>query len=185
MTLYKHAALQMGIALLVFTLWAAADSWYLLTGLAIASALAIITALLAGITLASIVHEWSHFAGARFSNSSYTIPKKTGTFVYDFDFDKNSLRQFNIMSCAGQIGSWATVIALLLLIPMDSSGRVMLVAGAVGSAVFAAMVEWPVLLRTQKSGKPLEELSKIDQQVLKRSGIGASASVLAIWLLFA
>lgn len=185
MTLYKHAALQMGIALLVFTLWAAADSWYLLTGLAIANVLAMIVALLAGITLASVVHEWSHFAGAKFSGSSYTIPEKIGTFVYDFDFENNSLRQFNIMSCAGQIGSWATVIAVLMLIPMDNNGRIMLLAGAAGSAVFAAIVEWPVLLRTQKSGQPLAELSKIDAQVLKRSGIGATASVLAIWLLFA
>ncbi len=183
--LYKHAALHIGIALLVFTMWAAADSWYLLTGLAIANALAVITALLAGVTITSVVHEWSHFAGARFSNSSYSIPKKFGTFVYDFDFEKNSLRQFNIMSCAGQVGSWATVIALLMLIPMDNSSRIMLVAGAVGSAVFGAIVEWPVLLRTQQSGQPLQELSKINRQVLKRSGIGATASVLAIWLLFA
>jgi hypothetical protein len=166
-------------------MWAAADSWYLLTGLAIANALAMITALLAGFTLASVIHEWSHFAGARFSNSSYTIPKKFGNFVFTFDFEKNSLRQFNIMSCAGQIGSWATVLVLLLLIPMDNSGRVLLVASAAGSAVFAAIVEWPVLLRTRHSGEPLQELSKINGQVLKRSGIYATASVLAIWLLFA
>ena len=185
MTQYKHASLHAGIALISFTLWTAADSWYLLTGLAIASGLAVVTGALAGLVVSTVVHEWSHFAGVVLSGSAYKIPKKYGLFVYDFDFKNNSVRQFNIMSLAGQAGSWAAVIALSLLIPLDNPGRLMLVCGAVGAAVYGGVIEWPVIRRTQRSGKPLEELSKIDASVLNRGAIWGLGSGLGLWLLLA
>lgn len=185
MTLGKHASLQIGIALIGFTLWTAADSWYLLTGLAIANGLAVVTAALAGVLVSTVVHEWSHLAGVVVSGSAYKVPNKFGLFVYDFDFENNSIRQFNIMSLAGQAGSWAAVIALYLLIPLDNPGRVMLVCAAIGSAVFGGVIEWPVIRRTQVSGKPLEELSKIDDNAFKRGATLGLASGLGLWLLLA
>jgi len=181
--IYKHAALQFGIAVIAFTLWAAADSWYLLTELGLANALSVLLAAIAGLAVSTVVHEWSHFAGAIASGSSYSVPKKFGFFVYDFDFEKNSLRQFNLMSLAGQAGSWLTVLTLWYLLPMDNSGRVMLVCGAVGSAIFGGMIEWPVLKRAQISGEPFAELSKIDSAVLKRSAIGGIGGTALLWLL--
>jgi hypothetical protein len=185
MMLFKHAALQFGIALIAFTLWAAADSWYLLTELSIASGLSIVMAAIAGVAVSTVVHEWFHFGGAIASGSAYTIPTKFGFFVYDFDYGKNNLRQFNIMSLAGQAGSWLTVLALWWLIPMDSAGRIMLVCGAAGSAVFGGIIEWPVIRRAQESGDPLAELSKIDAGVLQRSAIGGFGSGLLLWLVAA
>ncbi len=183
MTLGKHAGLQFGLALIGFTLWTAADSWYLLTGLAIANGLAVVTGALAGVLVSTVVHEWSHLAGAVLSGSAYKVPKKPGLFVYDFDFKNNSIRQFTIMSLAGQAGSWVAVIALYVLIPMDNPGRVMLVCAAVGSAVFGGVIEWPVLRRTRASGKPLEELGKIDNNAFKRGAGWGLASGLGLWLL--
>jgi hypothetical protein len=185
MTLSKHASLQFGIALIGFTLWTAADSWYLLTGLPIASGLAVVTGALAGVLVATVVHEWSHLAGAVLGGSAYRVPKKFGLFVYDFDFENNSVRQFTIMSLAGQAGSWAAVIALCWLIPLDNPGRVMLVCAAIGSAVFGGVIEWPVIRRAQLSGKPLEELSKIDGGVFKRGAACGLASGLGLWLILA
>ncbi|MEP5763026.1 MAG: hypothetical protein ABJ308_00460 [Halieaceae bacterium] len=183
MMIFKHAALQFGIALIAFTLWAAADSWYLLTELAIANALSVLLAALAGVALSTVIHEWGHYAGARLSDSAHTIPEKFGLFVYDFDYEKNSLRQFNIMSLAGQLGSWVTVFGLWWLIPMDNSGRLMLVCAAIGSAIFGGMIEWPVLRRSQHSGEPLKELGKIDKTVLKRSAIGGIGGAMLLWIL--
>jgi hypothetical protein len=185
MTLSKHAGLQFGLALIGFTLWTAADSWYLLTGLAIANGLAVVTAALAAVLVSTVVHEWSHLAGAVVSGSAYKVPKKPGLFVYEFDFEKNSVHQFKLMSLAGQAGSWATVIALYVLIPLDNPGRVMLVCAAIGSAVFGGVIEWPVIRRTQVSGKPLEELGKIDNRVFKRGAGWGLTSGLGLWLLLA
>jgi hypothetical protein len=183
MTLYKHAALQIGLALLAFTMWTAADSWYLLTKLPLAEVLSVITAVIAGLTIGTVVHEWGHLAGAHWSSSSYAVAKKFGFFVYDFDFENNTMRQFNLMSLGGQLGSWLTIVALFLLIPMDNSGRVMLVGGAFGGAVFGGIIEWPVLRRAQESREPLQELKKIDRAIFKRSSQYAAISVLAFWLL--
>ena len=185
MMLMKHAALQVGVALVAFTLWAAADSWHLLTGLSIAIALSILLAAIAGAAVSTVIQEWSHFAGALLSGSTYTVPEKLGFFVYSFDFEKNNLRQFNAMSLAGQLGSWVTVFGLWWLIPMDNPGRIMLVCAAVGSAIFGGIVEWPVIRRVQASGDPIAELSKIDGAVLKRGAIGGIGSGLLLWLIAA
>jgi len=182
MPVYRHAAVHFPLALVAFTLWAAADSWYLLTGLGIASVLSIITAIVAGTSVSLVIHEWLHFAGAAASGAAYKIPAKQGLFVFDFNYGENSLRQFNIMSWTGQAGSWLIVAALLLAIPLDNAGRVMLVAAAIGNAVFGAAIEWPVLRRAQASGDPLAELSKIDKDVLMRSFLMGVAAAVLFWL---
>jgi hypothetical protein len=138
-------------------------------------------AVAAGAVLATVVHEWFHLAGARLAGARYRIPEKPGLFVYDYDYAGNSLRQFNVMSVAGQLGSWVTVAALVWLAPADTPGGAMLPSAAVGAAVFAGLIELPPLLRAQTSGDPLGELSKIDAGVLKRSGAGAAAAILLSW----
>ena len=181
MTIYRHAALQFGLALLLFLLWTAADSWYLLTGLVLANSLSVLTAALAGVALATIFHEWSHFAGTVLGGSRYGIPGKPGLFVYEFDFEHNSLRQFNIMSLAGQAGSWLAVLGIFLAIPLDNAGRAMLLASAVGSAVFGGVIEWPVLRRSQRSGKPAEELAGINTRALQVGALSGIAVTLSLW----
>jgi hypothetical protein len=179
--IFKHAAAHLGAALLLFTLWAASDSWYLLTGLSVANALCVVLAVVTGALITTLVHEWAHLLGARLAGAAYRIPGKYGLFVYDFDFEKNNLRQFNAMSLAGQAGSWVTVFAFWSVLPMDTPGRVMLVGGAVASAIFAGLVELPVLKRVQSSGNPLAELSLIDTGVLRRSAAGGLAAGLLVW----
>ena len=66
---------------------------------------------------------------------------------------------------------------------MDTTGRVMLVAGAVASAIFAGMIELPVLRRAQVSGDPMGELAKIDFGVLRRSALGGISGGLLLWYL--
>jgi hypothetical protein len=180
--LFMHALTHFLIAIAVLAAWAAADSWYLLTELALANFLSIATAAVAGVVISTLIHEWFHYAGAKFSGSSYRIPAKRGLFVYDFDFKKSSEAQFNMMSYAGQLGSIASVILLFTLVPADNPGRAMLIAGAIGATLFGGSIEWPVLMRVKQSHQPLQELAKITPAVFKRSLlIGTGGGALA-WL---
>lgn len=181
LNLIKHAGVHFVIGISALSLWAGADAWYLATGLALASFLAFSTAIVAGVVVATLIHEWFHFAGAVFSGSKYRIPRKTGVFVYNFDYENNSVAQFNVMSLAGQLGSWLAVIGLFILVPMDNPGRWMLLAAAIGSAVFGGAIEWPVLLRTRSSGNPLAELGKITPAVFNRSLLIGTGSGLLAW----
>lgn len=168
-----------------FGLFAAADSWSELTGLAIANILAIIAGLLAGAASTTILHEWSHLAGAYVSGADYRVRAKPGVFVFDWDFERNSANKFLTMSRAGTLGSLLAVVLLWLAIPTDTSGRTALLAAAVGSTVYALRIEWPVIRRTQISGNPLAELSRIDASVLRRAGLeGLAAVLISSWLIF-
>ena len=179
--IYKHAAVQFGVVLLLFTLWTATDTWYLITGFGIAETLNVVVAAITGAITTSVVHEWFHFAGARLAGAHYTVPDRFGLFVYDFDFEQNDLGQFNRMSIAGQLGSWASVLMFWNVLPMDTPGRVMLVGGAVASAIFAGMIEIPVVRRAQASGDPRGELARIDLGVLRRSALGGISGGLLLW----
>jgi hypothetical protein len=182
--LARHALLHWGLLLLVLSLFAAADSWQHLTGWGLASLLAFLTGLVAGFGATTVLHEWGHWLGAKLSGGSYSIPPGPGLFVFDWDFDSNSVGQFFCMSIAGNVGGLLALFYLASAVTTDSTGRAALVAGAFASVLFAAAVEWPVLWRTRQSRKPFQELSKIDPTVLKRAGwIAALGGLLAwVWL---
>ncbi|MEH6567856.1 MAG: hypothetical protein V7709_02190 [Halioglobus sp.] len=164
------------------SLFAAADSWSAITGLAIASLLSIVTGIVAGFATTTLVHEWFHYLGARLTAGDYEIPKKMSLFVFDWSFPKNNLKQFYTMSIAGSFGGLAGIALLWLCIPTDTAGRAALVASGVASFAFAAVIEWPVLMRTRKTGDPLGELSKIDERVLMRATL---TSALVGWFSWA
>ena len=177
------AHLLTGVALL--SLWAATDAWQAVTGLRAAALLSVLAAIPAGVVFGTLVHEWGHFAGARLAGARYTVPDRLGLFVFNYDFGANSVSQFFTMSWGGQIGGALAVVLLWWALPLDTAGRAMIVAAAIGAFFFAGTIEWPVLSRTRSSGNPLAELAKIDRDVLYRGGsIGALAGLLA-WALIA
>lgn len=176
---------QLFVAAWAFALWAAADAWQALTRLPVATALSVLTALPAGLVFATLVHEWGHFAGARVAGARCTVPAKVGLYAFNYDFAKNSLRQFLAMSWGGQAGGLLAIFALAVLLPLDTPGRCMVLAASVGAFFFAGMIEWPVLARVGRSGNPLAELSRIDRGVIRRgAGAGVAAAALS-WLLLA
>ncbi len=174
--LTRQAALHLLLVLVALGLYAAADSWYMLTGLGLALMLSIVTALLVGISVSTLIHEWFHLLGARLSGGAYHIPAKAGLFVYDWHFAENNVRQFYKMSVAGSVGGAVAVLLLWYALPIVSPGRAAVLAGAVASFVFAAVIEWPVVSRTRSSGDPLAELSKITPRVLLRALIAGTAA---------
>ncbi len=171
------------VAMLVLSMWAAADTWQAVTGFALASLLSVLTAFLAGFVLGTLVHEWGHFLGARRAGASYTIPGKPGLFVFNFDFARNSASQFLTMSYGGQLGGALAVLLLWLAVPTDTAGRAMLVAAAGGGAVFAAAIEWPVIRAVRAGGEPAAQLGKIDRAVLSSSALKGLAGTALLWLI--
>lgn len=172
--LAKLAGTHSLVLLSALSLFAAADSWSVVTGLGIAGLLGVITGALAGVTITTLIHEWFHLAGARCSGAAFEIPAKQGLFLYDWDFSSNSVRQFLIMSVAGTVGGVLAILLLSYAVPADSWGRAALRGGAFASVVYAAVIEWPVIRRTRRSGEPLTELLKIDPPLLSRSFVIAS-----------
>jgi hypothetical protein len=180
----KLAGLHALVWLLSLGLFAAADSWVLLSGLGVASLLSVIAGVLAGLVVANLIHEWFHFLGAKLSGGRYAIPDKLGLFVYDWHFDRNSTAQFFTMSAAGTVGGAVALVLVFTTIPADTLGRCAVHAGVVAGFVFAAIIEWPVLRRVRFGGDPLTELSKIDQRVLGTAFGGATvAGLLALFML--
>lgn len=180
--LAKHAGSHLALWLLLFTLFAAADSWSVLTGWSISLLLGLLTGLIAGFITVGLAHEWFHLLGARFAEGTYSINAKPGLFIFDWDFKENSVQQFFTMSIAGSIGSILGLCLLWSATVPDNVGRISLLAGATASFAFAAIIEWPVLMRTRHSRDPMAELSKITPEVLKRAAIGSAIAAALCWL---
>ncbi|MDG2046599.1 MAG: hypothetical protein P8J79_05220 [Halioglobus sp.] len=174
MRLAKLALTHGLIFVVALSLFAAADSWTTITGLGIATVLCIVTGALAGIIITTLVHEWFHYLGARYSGAAYEVPQKQGLFLYNWDFTHNSVRQFLIMSVAGSVGGILALMILWTSVPADSWGRAALHGGAIASVVFAAVIEWPVIRRVRISRDPLVQMSTIDRRVLSRSFVVSS-----------
>jgi hypothetical protein len=173
------------VFLLALSLFAAADSWSTVTGLGIAGLLSVVTAVLAGVAITTLVHEWFHYLGARYARAAFDIPARLGLFVFNWDFGSNSVRQFLTMSAAGSVGSILAVMLLWYSVPADTWGRAVLHGAALASLVYSALIEWPVIRRVRGGGEPLAELSKIDQPLLTRSfyiagALGIATALVAV-----
>lgn len=180
--LAKQGALHFALWLLAFSLFAATDSWATLTGWALATVLNILTGIVAGFISVNLAHEWSHYLGARLVGADYSINPKPSIFVFDWNFETNGNGRFYTMSIAGNLGGALAVLALFLGIDPDNAGRAALLAGAVASFALGALIEWPVLLRTLRSGNPFAELAKLSPPVLGGAVTGSVAVGVICWL---
>ncbi len=144
-----------------FTLFGAAHSWAMLSGWSLAVVVSVAAAVVAGMALSSLFHEWGHFSGARLSGAVSPVLKKPHKlfFMFRFDMAANSVRQALWMSWGGLTGSWGLVLLVALLVPMDSWASAALLATVLGRAVNASTFEVPVILRTRRSGEFEQELN--------------------------
>lgn len=149
-----------GIAfLLAVTGWGAADAWSQNTELAIAHAIALINALVAGYVIAVLFHEWGHFIGARLSGAySPMVREPKGAFIFGFNFDKSTREQFIAMSAGGIGANWLLVLLVLLLVPIDSASRAALFAMVAAQAISVSVFEGPILSRVMNGTDPKASL---------------------------
>ncbi|MEM7100405.1 MAG: hypothetical protein AAF541_19210 [Pseudomonadota bacterium] len=146
--------------LAAMTLFGAGSIWAAESGLLVAQLVALGNAYLAGTVMASIFHEWGHFSGAKLSGAIAPVRAKPVRFyfLFDFDMENNTARQFLWMSAGGISANWLIAIAAALLIPLNTYEGALLFAVLVGKAVNVSYFEVPIFLRTQETNNPQNEL---------------------------
>ena len=180
----EHAAFVLGS----LTLWGASDFWAAESELILALTLALINSIVAGTIVASILHEWGHFLGAKLSGSNAPLLEKTFSFFFfNFKDEGNTKGQFLKMSLGGPIANWSLVVAFFFLLPLETWSQVLFLATLLSIAVSVSIFEVPVLLRIRE-GEP----SVIIQKRLEEAGssprnIGILAGALGalFWILTA
>ena len=177
--LYSLALRDLAIVLSAFSLWAATDSWFQVTGLLFAEVISAANALFVGYLLGAIFHEWGHYLGARISGAqtTRTLPKNlTNLFRFSFDFGSNSATQFHSMSFGGWVGHWSILLLIFAILPMDTLGRAALVSSLFGFAIFATFIETGVLRKTFGGIEPAEALGELSKQNFRQAGIAGTFS---------
>ncbi len=146
--------------LAALTLFGVGDYWAQQSALVLAHIVALGNALVAATVLASIFHEWGHFAGARASGASSPVLSKPARFYFMFNFDmqNNSVEQFVWMSFGGMLANVVLVIAALMLVPISTFAGALFVAVLIAKAVNVWVFEFPVVMRTRESEDPQAEL---------------------------
>jgi len=180
----KLAQRDGGIALAALSLFAAAETWAQTTGLALASALAVVDGVVVGIVLGTLAHEWGHFAGARWSGGiAPTRPFRSLFPIFALDMQRSPARAFRAMSVAGNVGHWGVVVAVLAFVPLESAGAAALLAGSFGFAVSASLTEVPIIRRAFSGASPVESFKGLSKETLTRDRrLGAAAGVVLFLL---
>ena len=182
-TLFSLLARDTAIALAALSLWAAADTWYLVSGLGFALAISVLDAIFVGYILGALFHEWGHYTGAKLSGASAprVKPKGTSLFRFNFDMAANTQRQFHWMSFGGWVSHWGLLAILVLAIPFDSIGRIALVSSVFGFILYATFIETGILRQTLGGSDPAETLSQLSAKTFQQAGIvGSVAGLFAL-----
>lgn len=182
----KVICIQALVLLASGLLFAAAQGWYLAGSGWLYSAPALLAGALLGIVASNLVHEWSHFGAALLVDARIEPVSRLRLFVFNWSFQHNNARQFLAMSYAGTAGSLLALAILALLLSTSEPAGIAALAGAAGSLVFAAIIEWPVLYRVHRGCAPLEALMKIrGSTVLAGGGSGLLLGIVTAIGLFA
>ena len=160
-------------------LFGGAEAWAAASGLVLAKVVAVGNALVAGWVITSVLHEWGHYAGAKLARAAAPRVKPPGFsfFRYRFDLEKNSLGQFTAMSLGGNVAHWGVFAAAFVLLPMSTLAQSGFVAATFAFAVFASVIEWPIIARTNWGGMlPSKAFAHINRSFIRRhyviGGIG-------------
>ena len=182
-TLFSLLARDTAIALAALSLWAAADTWYLISGLGFALAISVLDAIFVGYILGALFHEWGHYTGAKLSGASAprVKPKGTSLFRFNFDMAANTQRQFHWMSFGGWVFHWGLLAILVLAMPFDSIGRIALVSSVFGFILYATFIETGILRQTLGGSDPAETLGQLSAKTFQQAGIvGSVAGLFAL-----
>ncbi len=165
------------------SLWAAADTWYAVSGLWIAQVVAVGDAILVGLLLASLFHEWGHYSGARAANATAprVAPKGLSFFRFDFDYAGNDPKQFHWMTYGGHIFHWAILLILVVALPLDNLSRIALVSSVFGFILFATFIEYNIVKDTWTGKDPAIRIKEITPKDFQQSMVvGALGGLFAM-----
>ncbi|MCY4344476.1 MAG: hypothetical protein OXE83_12980 [Gammaproteobacteria bacterium] len=153
-------------------LFGGAEAWAAASGLLLAQVVAVGNALVAGWVITNVLHEWGHYAGAKLARAAAPRVKPPGLsfFRYRFDLEGNSLAQFTAMSLGGNLAHWGVFAAAFLLLPMATATPAQsgFVAATFAFAVFASVIEWPIIVRTNWGGlQPSKAFAHINRTFIR------------------
>jgi hypothetical protein len=95
------------------------------------------------------LHEWGHLIGAHLTDSVYVPAKRLiSPFLFSYDAERNTRRQFLIMSVAGFAATAVFVAAFLLWMPQDQQAGRIALRGAFILAGLTVVIELPIFFRT-------------------------------------
>lgn len=94
------------------------------------------------------LHEWGHLIGAHLTRSVYVPARRLiSPFLFSYDADRNTRRQFLIMSLAGFAATALFVVAFLLWMPQDQQAGRIALRGALVLAGLTVVIELPIFFR--------------------------------------
>ncbi|MFK7897242.1 MAG: hypothetical protein AB8G23_15480 [Myxococcota bacterium] len=160
---------DVAIVSVLLSVFAAAETWAQVSGLAFAALLSVVNGFLVGTATGALLHEWGHFAGARLGGGHAPL-KPIGGFLplFDFDYKNNDAKSFDWMSIGGNVAHFSVVALFFFALPMTSPGAAALVGGAFGFAVFSSLVEFPVIRKARSGLTGIEALATIPRDFVSR-----------------
>lgn len=181
----KVGALHFAMVMGALTLWGAAETWAQTTGWLIAGFAAVANAVIAGTVIASILHEWGHFAGARLSDAPSPVldAPRDYFFMFDFKMADADLRQFTWMSLGGILTPWVLVLLALFLVPIGLTSGAALVATLLAKAVAASHFEVPIVRDADQCGDHRAAFQRGIEGGLDKSGRVGNLTGLAAFVL--
>jgi hypothetical protein len=125
--------------------------WWLSLSVAPGSTLHAVLSVSAGVgaTICAFnLHEWAHLIGAHLTRSVYTPAKRLiSPFLFSYDADHNTRRQFLIMSLAGFGATAAFVVVYWFWMPQDQQAGRIALRGALILAGLTVIFEFPIFFR--------------------------------------
>lgn len=116
---------------------------------------------IAGLTLlcAFLFHEWGHWLGARWSAATIYPPKHLFSgFLYNFDAQRNSRRQFLTTSVAGFVATGLFLLLFFFALADTHPATPLIRTGAGVLAGLTVIFEFPIAIAVAL-GKPVPALA--------------------------
>ncbi len=114
----------------------------------------------AALTLASafVFHEWGHLLGARISQARVYPPTHLASiFLYNFDAELNSRRQFLWTSILGFVATGLFLAIFFFGLPATHPATALVQIGALGLAGLTVVFEFPIAIAVAL-GRPIPQL---------------------------
>ncbi len=157
---WLHLISHSTVAMMTGLLWHQTNQWSSSNPSSLSYALIIFLSLVSGIVLSHLLHEWGHFIGAVLSRSRYTLKSKISPLFFDFDYVKNTPRQYLWLSFGGLAGNIFLITTTLLSFSLHTLGQPFLLASIIGQFAYVLVLELPVSIGILAGKNPLEVLSQ-------------------------
>lgn len=106
-----------------------------------------------GLRANSVLHEWGHYLGAKFTGSKAPTNGFTKLFpMFNFDIERNTHKQFMAMSIGGSLFEWLFPLVLVFVLGYQSLENLALLSGAMLMAFSGSFIEAPIIIDAIRRG---------------------------------